>query len=104
VPDLDDSLNTFERSVARTDAIDKEVAAHLAERVALSHSRRRQAAFFGINAHSAGQTRSSGFRSRKDADSGAEVALKESLLGATGKRGRLCGRGVKLILAILGFL
>ena len=35
VPDLDASLNTFERSVARTDAIDKEAAAHLAERVVL---------------------------------------------------------------------
>ena len=35
VPDLDDRLNTFERSVAGTDAIDKEAAAHLAERVAL---------------------------------------------------------------------
>ena len=35
VPDLDDWLNTFERSVGGTDALDKEAAAHLAERVAL---------------------------------------------------------------------
>ena len=35
VPDLDASLNTFERSVGGTDALDKDAAAHLAERVAL---------------------------------------------------------------------
>ena len=35
VPDLDDRLNTFERSVGGTDALDKEAAAHLAERVAV---------------------------------------------------------------------
>ena len=35
VPELDDSLNAFERSVAGTDALDKEAAAHFAERLAL---------------------------------------------------------------------
>jgi len=35
VPELDDPLNTFECSVAGTDALDSEVAAHLAERLAL---------------------------------------------------------------------
>ena len=35
IPKLDDPLNTFERSVAGTDAVDSEAAAHLAERLAL---------------------------------------------------------------------
>ena len=35
MPKLDDPLNTFERSVAGTDAVDSEAAAHLAERLAL---------------------------------------------------------------------
>jgi multidrug resistance protein MdtO len=35
VPDLDDPLNTFERSVAGTGALDSETAVHLAERLAL---------------------------------------------------------------------
>ena len=35
VPELDDALNTFERSVAGTDALDKEAAAHFAGRLAL---------------------------------------------------------------------
>jgi multidrug resistance protein MdtO len=35
MPKLDDPLNTFERSLAGTDALDSETAAHLAERLAL---------------------------------------------------------------------
>jgi multidrug resistance protein MdtO len=35
MPKLDDPLNTFERSVAGTDALDSQAAAHLAERLAL---------------------------------------------------------------------
>src|SRR4029077_17836643 len=35
MPNLDDPLNTFERSVAGTDALDSEAAAHFAERLAL---------------------------------------------------------------------
>jgi multidrug resistance protein MdtO len=35
MPELDDSLNTFERSVAGTDGLDSEAVAHLAERLAL---------------------------------------------------------------------
>ena len=35
IPKLDDALNTFERAVAGTDAVDSEAAAHFAERLAL---------------------------------------------------------------------
>ena len=35
MPDLDDPLNTFERSIAGTDALDKETAANLAGRLDL---------------------------------------------------------------------
>jgi hypothetical protein len=35
VPALEDALNAFERSMTSTDALDKEAAAHFAERLAL---------------------------------------------------------------------
>ena len=38
VPALEDTLNAFERTLAGTDALDKEASAHFAERLALYHA------------------------------------------------------------------
>ena len=88
VPELDDPLNTFERSVAGTDAVDKEAAAHLAERLALYRTLVAAVKRLSSESMRTAQDRheASGFRRRKDADSGAEVTLKESRLARPAKK------------------
>ena len=88
VPKLDDPLNTFERSVAGTDAVDSEAAAHLAERLALYRTLVAAVKQVSSKSMRTAQDRdeASGFRRRKDADSGTEVTLKESRLARPAKK------------------
>jgi hypothetical protein len=77
---LDDPLNAFERTLARTNAFDKEAAAHFAGRLALY--RALAAAVKQVSSESMRTTQDRHeariSAAEKDADSGAEVALKES--------------------------